>query len=117
MWGATIPTVYYGFPEDLALQKVYWTVVSSLALICAIATMHPSFRSPAWRAYRAAMYASLGLSALVFVTHGLLLYGWTTQNRRMSLDWMLLMGVFNLTGATFYAARVGISTRCHEFIG
>ena len=53
------------------------------------------------------MYASLGLSALVFVTHGLLLHGWTAQNRRMSLDWMLLMATLNLTGASLYAARVG----------
>ena len=55
------------------------------------------------------MYAGLGLSGLVFVIHGILLYGWTMQNQRMSVDWMALMAMFNLTGAVIYAARV-----CHR---
>ena len=52
------------------------------------------------------MYACLGLSALVFMAHGLILHGWETQNRRMSLDRMGLMAIFNLTGPLIYAARV-----------
>ena len=52
------------------------------------------------------MYAGLGLSGLVFVIHGILLHGWTVQNQRMSVDWMALMAIFNLTGAVIYAARV-----------
>lgn len=46
------------------------------------------------------------MSAIVFVIHGLLLYGWNVQNQRMSLDWMILMAVFNLAGAVAYASRV-----------
>ena len=52
------------------------------------------------------MYAGLGLSAIVFIIHGLLIYGWEIQKHRMSLKWMALMGTFNLTGAAAYAARV-----------
>lgn len=57
------------------------------------------------------MYAGLGLSGLVFVIHGILLHGWTMQNQRMSVDWMALMAIFNLTGAVIYAARV-----CHQLL-
>lgn len=53
------------------------------------------------------MYACLGLSAIVFITHGVILYGWEMQNKRMSLDRMGLMALLNLTGAYAYAARVG----------
>ena len=53
------------------------------------------------------MYAALGLSTVVFILRGVALHGWAEQNRRMSLDWMLLMAVLNLIGAAFYAARVG----------
>lgn len=81
MWGSTIPSFYHGFYCD-------------------------RFRHPTLRPYRAAMYAGLGLSAVVFVVHGILLHGWTVQNRRMSVDWMGLMALFNLTGAVIYAARV-----------
>lgn len=52
------------------------------------------------------MYAGLGLSAVVFVVHSILLHGWAEQNRRMSINWMALMAFFNLTGAAIYAARV-----------
>lgn len=78
-----------------------------LGVACAHATLHTRFRHPTLRPYRALMYASLGLSAIVFVTHGLLLRGWEVQHKRMSLDRMVLMAVFNLTGAYTYAARVG----------
>ncbi|CAF9923806.1 hypothetical protein IMSHALPRED_006022 [Imshaugia aleurites] len=106
MWGSTIPSIYYGFYCDPPLQKIYWANVSILATICIVATLHPRFRHPTIRPYRAAMYAGLGLSAVVFVVHGILLHGWTAQNRRMSVDWMGLMALFNLTGAVIYAARV-----------
>ena len=106
MWGSTIPSIYYGFYCDPRLQKTYWANVSVLATLCVVATLHPRFRHPTIRPYRAAMYAGLGLSALVFVVHGVLLYGWTVQNQRMSLDWMGLMALLNLIGAVTYASRV-----------
>ena len=136
MWGSTIPSIYYGFYCDPKLQKAYWAnvlctfshaltflfaasftarahshwvQVSILASLCIAVTLHPKFRHPTIRPYRAAMYAGLGLSAIVFVVHGVMLHGWTVQNRRMSLDWMGLMAFFNLAGAVTYAARV----RCH----
>ena len=106
MWGSTIPSVYYGLYCDPKLQKTYWANVSVLAILCIIATLHPKFRHPTIRPYRAAMYASLGLSAVGFVVHGILLHGFEVQNRRMSIDWMAWMAAFNLAGATLYAARV-----------
>jgi adiponectin receptor len=56
------------------------------------------------------MYATLGISALAFILHGILLYGWSVQNRRMSLHWIVLMGGLNLVGAAIYAARVSFGT-------
>ncbi len=80
--------------------------ISLSAGACAIITLNPRFRHPTLRPYRAAMYACLGLSAIVFIAHGVILYGWETQNSRMSLDRMGLMSLLNLTGAYAYAARV-----------
>lgn len=90
--------------------------VSVLAGLCFVVTFHPKFRTPSFRPYRAVMYAALGLSALVFVSHGVGLHGWTEQNRRMSLNWMILMASLNLTGAAFYAARVGWRRVCKLWI-
>lgn len=112
MWGSTIPSIYYGLYCDPWLQKVYWINVSVLASLCVYATLHPNFRHPTFRPYRAAMYAGLGLSAVVFVAHGIYLHGWIVQRQRMSLDWMALMATSNLIGAMVYAARVCILQRC-----
>ena len=123
MWGSTIPTVYYGFYCQQELQTLYFvmvrpnqtiwiygcnnnTQISILGLACAITTLNPRFRHPTLRPYRAAMYAFLGLSAIVFIIHGIFLYGWETQSKRMSLDRMGLMAILNLVGACIYAARV-----------
>ncbi|EUC31237.1 hypothetical protein COCCADRAFT_38652 [Bipolaris zeicola 26-R-13] len=84
MWSSTIPCVYYGFYCTPHLQKTYYTLVSVLAAGCVYATLHPAFRRPKYRPYRAAMYAGLGLS----------------------LDWMALMTTFNLTGGALYAMRI-----------
>ena len=115
MWGSTIPSIYYGFYCDPRLQKIYWANVSILATLCVVATLHHRFRHPTLRSYRAAMYAGLGLSAVVFVVHGILLHGWTVQKRRMSVDWMGLMAFFNLTGAVVYAARVPEKLRPRKY--
>jgi adiponectin receptor len=104
IWGSTVPAVYYGFYCDPNLQKLYWAIVSGLAVVCIIATLTSKFR--ALRTYRTAMYVSLGLSAIVFITHGLIIYGWEIQNHRMSLTYMLITAILNLLGAIVYAARV-----------
>jgi hypothetical protein len=52
------------------------------------------------------MYSGLGLSFIIPILHGILLFGYETQLWRMSLDWMALMATLNLTGGALYAMRV-----------
>jgi adiponectin receptor len=112
MWGSTIPCVYYGFYCTPELQRTYYSLASVLAVGCVYATLHPAFRRPKYRPYRAAMYAGLGLSFIIPIIHGLILFGWETQMWRMSLDWMALMTTFNLTGGALYALRVSYHVLC-----
>ncbi|UNI19528.1 hypothetical protein JDV02_005710 [Purpureocillium takamizusanense] len=106
MWGAGIPTIYYGFFCNPRLQVLYWSTTSGAALCCAVFTLSPRFGSPQFRHWRASFYAAFGLSSVVFVAHGLTLHGWELQKTRMSLIWMVWMATANLTGAAIYAARV-----------
>ncbi|KAJ5051834.1 uncharacterized protein L3040_001605 [Drepanopeziza brunnea f. sp. 'multigermtubi'] len=106
MWGSTIPSVYYGFWCNPELQKLYWGVVTLLASLCTVATFSSRFNSPGLRPWRAGMYACLGLWALVFVVHGLVLHGWEAQRRRMGLEWMGVMTALNLVGAAVYVWRI-----------
>jgi predicted membrane channel-forming protein YqfA (hemolysin III family) len=109
MWSSTIPYVYYGFYCTSHLQKTYYMFVSVLAAACVYATLHPTFRRPTHRAYRAAMYAGLGLAFVVPVVHGVVIFGWEVQRRRMSLGWLTVMLLFNGAGGLVYAMRVSLT--------
>lgn len=52
------------------------------------------------------MYTSLGLTAVVYVLHGILLHGWHVQCLRMSLMWALFTAFLFVLGAGLYALRV-----------
>lgn len=68
--------------------------------------MSPKFRSPPYRNIRVAMYSFLGLSAFIPITHGVIVNGWEVQNQRQSVAYFIVLGLLNLTGGAFYAARV-----------
>ncbi|KAF2758484.1 mPR-typeG-protein-coupled receptor [Pseudovirgaria hyperparasitica] len=106
MWTASLPSIYYGFICDPTLRYFHWALTTALAAGCIITTMHPRFCTPHFRSYRAGMYTGLGLAAMFFVTHGIMLHGIEIQERRMALKWMLAMASFNIFGAAAYAARV-----------
>jgi adiponectin receptor len=52
------------------------------------------------------MYILLGLSAMVFITHRLIIYGWEIQNHRISLNYILIITMLNLLKAAIYTARI-----------
>jgi adiponectin receptor len=96
--------------EDLKLTSYQ---ITGTAICCAYLTVNPHFASPTFRHWRASFYAGIGLSSIVFIVHGLLIYGWELQKSRMSLDYMGWVAVFNLLGAVIYAARVSLfHSRC-----
>lgn len=78
----------------------------ALLRLAARSTLSPKFGSPKFRHWRATIFAGFGLSSILFIIHGLILYGWEVQKDRMSLVWMGWMATANLLGAGIYAARV-----------
>jgi predicted membrane channel-forming protein YqfA (hemolysin III family) len=115
MWDAGISMIYYGFPCDARLRTTYWALMSCAAGSCAAVTLLPTFRTPQYHCWKIATYTSLGLTGLVFITHGLVMFGWETQNRRLPLLWVAGMAVTNLVGALIFAARVNTGTGIPSF--
>lgn len=79
------------------------------------------FIKPAYRTVRALTYLSLGLFAIVFIVHGIYLYGFVMQRRRLALEWMGLMALFNFLGCSAYAFRVshcslGVEDLCSNML-
>ncbi|THW60781.1 mPR-typeG-protein-coupled receptor [Aureobasidium pullulans] len=105
MWGASLASIHFAFICDPWLRSLHWILVSASASGCVAFTLYPAFIKPTFRAMRAVMYASLGLFAVVFVLHGVYLYGFAVQRRRLALEWMTVMALLNLLGAMFYALR------------
>lgn len=125
MWGAGIPSIYYGFICHPHLQSLYWTLVgtsffylhlalidtgprqsSSAAVFCARFILSSFFPLPHFRKWRVVFYAAFGLSCAVFVMHGLVIYGWELQVLHMSLVSVMYMATVNIIGAAIYAFRV-----------
>lgn len=104
--GSFIPSVYYGFYCAPHLQTTYWTMIMALAVCCTCVCLVPSFRTPPWRPYRAALFVSMGLSAVVPIMHGWTLFGVDQLRRQIGLGWLLLQGFLYILGAAIYAARV-----------
>ncbi|KAF2673524.1 putative hemolysin-III channel protein Izh2 [Microthyrium microscopicum] len=105
IWGSFIPSILYGFQERTDLIKVYWTMITTIGLATAYASISPSFRTPEWRAFRAGLFISMGMSAVFPILHGAWLFGLHELDRHISLKWLLLEGVAYISGALLYAAR------------
>jgi len=120
-WGSFIPSVHYGFGPNQEWIKMYWSMVSRCRIACSLDCMLTScqittigagcgivstssaFATPAWRPFRAGMFACMGLSAVIPVIHGLSLYGVERMESLMGLRWAVLEGLLYLTGAGLYA--------------
>lgn len=79
--------------------------ITTLAAGTSVVSVHPRFRTPALRPFRALMFVLMGLSAVFPVLHGIRLYGLEQMRISVGLDWIVLEGVLYILGAGLYAAR------------
>ncbi|KAF2871853.1 hemolysin-III related-domain-containing protein [Massariosphaeria phaeospora] len=105
IWGSFIPVMYYGFQAEPQLMHTYWTMITTLAAGTSVAAVHPKFRTPALRPFRALMFVLMGLSGVVPVVHGVKLYGLEQMQKTIALNWVVSQGALYILGAVIYAAR------------
>jgi adiponectin receptor len=103
IWGAVMPSIYYGLFCNPSLQKTYWIVVSSVAFVCILITFSQTFQQ--LRLYRAILYTALGVSTTIPIAHGILIYGWEIQNQRMGFTYVFSTAGLNLIAAVIYSIR------------
>lgn len=104
--GSYVPSIYYGFYCSESHRDFYWALVGLTGLACCIVTLHPKFRTPEYRAFRAAMYVAYGFSGAVSVFDGIYIYGFEELAQRIQLPWVLGQGSLYILGAVIYACRV-----------
>lgn len=83
------------------------TQISVLAIACSAVSIVPRFRTPEWRPYRAAMFVSMGLSAIFPVLQGMQLYGVNKLKGQIGLYWLVGQGALYILGAGIYAVCDG----------
>lgn len=79
--------------------------ITTLAAGTSVVSIHPKFRTPALRPFRALMFVLMGLSAVFPVLHAARLYGFSRLRATIGLDWIFLQGFLYILGAAIYAAR------------
>lgn len=103
--GSFVPWVYYTFYCETQSKIVYMVTISLLAVISVILSQWDRFARPEYRAIRAGVFLSLGLSGVIPMIHALIKNGAKFSFGEGQIHWMILMGVLYVGGATFYATR------------
>ena len=101
-----ISGIYVGFYCNPFLQRVYWTMITSLSLISGVLVVHPRLQGMKYRSYRTWAFVLTGLSGFAPVIHGLCLYGWEEMWVRSGMPYWYLEGAVYLIGAFFFATRI-----------
>ncbi|CAF1018507.1 unnamed protein product [Didymodactylos carnosus] len=101
-----IPWIYYAFYCEFGTKIAYLSVTTILGTGCIIVSMWDKFASPAYRPYRALLFIAFGLFGFIPTMHYGLLFGFRHAFTTGAAQWLALMAVLYITGASLYAARI-----------
>lgn len=99
------PSVYYSFLCDAPARNTYLVAISLLGLAAVAASLLPLFQTPAYRAFRAALFFGMGFSGVIPCVHKVVAYPHEPTVLLTAL-YEAIMGAFYGLGALFYATRV-----------
>ncbi|KAF8221086.1 HlyIII-domain-containing protein [Tricholoma matsutake] len=104
--GSFYTTLYYGFYCEPLLQVFYLVSITLAGLGAAYTVLNPEYAKPTHRGSRTTVFISLGLSAVIPVSHLLLTHGSNHLFSEIGLGWLLASGALYITGALLYANRI-----------
>lgn len=100
-----ISLLFYGFYDSFKTFLFFGSITTLLGIICTVISLNDKFRAREWRAKRATMFVIFGLSAVLPLFYGLATYGYQKTCAKIGFNWVLLEGVFYITGASLYGLR------------
>jgi len=104
--GSYVPWLYYAFFCNPVLYITYTTVVCLIGGVGVVVSLWEKFDQPKYRTFRAGVFLTMGLSAVIPGVHYAVLYGWQIALQRASLGWMILMGCIYVTGTMMYMLQI-----------
>lgn len=104
--GSYLPWLYYAYFCYPITYVVYTAVVCVIGLTGMIVSLWEKFDKPKYRTFRAAVFLTMGLSAVVPAVHFSIRFGWSIALEKASLGWMILMGCLYVMGTLMYMFQV-----------
>lgn len=104
--GSNVPWMYYAHFCRPLCYVIYTCAICGIGISGTIVTLWSEFDKPKYRTFRAAVFLTMGLSAIVPGAHYVIAFGWKESVEEASLDWMILMGCFYVTGTTLFIMQV-----------
>lgn len=101
-----ISLVNYMFVDLPAFRLTFWGITMVLGTICGVVSLKAKFRLPEWRTFRASMFVAFGLSGVLPVLAGVIVFGTDEVWSRSGLFYILSEAVLYISGAAIYAARI-----------
>lgn len=77
--------------------------MGSLAAISIVVVLAPCFQGPRWRTLRLLTFVFTGLSGLIPIIHGIVMFGFMQMAKQSGLFYFLAEGGLFLIGAVVYA--------------
>ncbi|KAG6481137.1 heptahelical transmembrane protein ADIPOR1-like [Zingiber officinale] len=99
------PPIYYIFQCDPHWQLIYLVSISAMGFVTVFTLLSPQFSAGEFRAYRATLFAGMGLSGIIPALHAAVV-NWGEPRRNVTLAYEATMATAYLTGTAFYVARV-----------
>ncbi|RWW04220.1 hypothetical protein GW17_00032567 [Ensete ventricosum] len=99
------PPIYYIFQCDPHWQVTYLVAISAMGFVTVFTLLSPQLSTGEFRAYRALLFAGMGLSGIVPAVHAAVV-NWGETRRNVTLAYETAMATSYLTGTIFYVTRV-----------
>ncbi|KAM7538432.1 hypothetical protein Aperf_G00000068986 [Anoplocephala perfoliata] len=104
--GSFVPWIHFSFYCHVPSKIIYLSGITILGVVCMVISLQDRFCTPKYRSVRAALFISLGLSAVVPFVHYMLLEGFWDTISSSAVGWLVLMAFLYIAGALVYALRI-----------
>lgn len=100
-----ISILFYGFYDNSMLFYSFAGLTSFFGVVCGYVSLKSKFRTREWRPYRAAMFVLFGISAILPIIAGFVVYGKDETWQRIQMTWVIWEGALYIFGAFLYGVR------------
>ncbi|KAL6330696.1 hypothetical protein AAG906_009124 [Vitis piasezkii] len=99
------PPIYYIFQCDPHWQFIYLAGITAMGMFTIITLLSPSLSSAKYRAFRASLFAAMGLFGILPAIHAVIV-NWNEPRKSITLVYELAMALSYGIGTIFYVTRI-----------